>query len=110
VDSTNVCPLGSFFDDFSAYSQFQFDLAFCFPSRADSSFFPSILYLLPPQDNRVSIHAAVYDHEGRYPRHGTRVSTLAEKPFFQSDAPSRRAALGLDRPEDFLPPKAGASY
>jgi hypothetical protein len=29
-------------------------------------------------DNRISIHAAVYDHEGKSPRHGTRVSSLAE--------------------------------
>ncbi|BGP41017.1 hypothetical protein JCM10449v2_004986 [Rhodotorula kratochvilovae] len=52
-------------------------------------------------DNRVSIHAAVYDHEGKVPRHGTRVSSLAEVPYFDPASPSRRAALGLDKPEDF---------
>ncbi|GAA5835117.1 hypothetical protein JCM11251_000167 [Rhodosporidiobolus azoricus] len=52
-------------------------------------------------DNRISIHAAVYDHEGKHPRHGTRVSSLAEVPFFDASAPSRREALGLDKPEDF---------
>jgi alpha-ketoglutarate-dependent taurine dioxygenase len=52
-------------------------------------------------DNRVSIHAAVYDYEGKVPRHGTRVSSLAEVPVFKKDAPSRRQALGLDKPEDF---------
>lgn len=52
-------------------------------------------------DNRVSIHAAIYDHEGKEPRHGTRVSTLAEVPYFEEGAKSRREALGLDKPEDF---------
>ncbi|CEQ41657.1 SPOSA6832_03412 [Sporobolomyces salmonicolor] len=56
-------------------------------------------------DNRISIHAAVYDHEGKVPRHGTRVSSLAEVPYFDANAPSRREALGLDKPEDFLPRK-----
>ncbi|GAA5922869.1 hypothetical protein JCM1841_003767 [Sporobolomyces salmonicolor] len=56
-------------------------------------------------DNRVSIHAAVYDYEGKVPRHGTRVSSLAEVPYFDANAPSRRQALGLDKPEDFLPRK-----
>ncbi len=53
-------------------------------------------------DNRVSIHAAVYDYEGKVPRYGTRVSSLAEVPVFKKDAPSRRQALGLDKPEDFV--------
>ncbi|ORY52708.1 alpha-ketoglutarate-dependent taurine dioxygenase [Leucosporidium creatinivorum] len=56
-------------------------------------------------DNRVSIHAAVYDYEGKAPRHGTRVSSLAEIPYFDAKAPSRRTALGLDKPEDFEPKK-----
>ncbi|KAK4704135.1 sulfonate dioxygenase, partial [Phenoliferia sp. Uapishka_3] len=56
-------------------------------------------------DNRVSIHAAVFDHEGKSPRHGTRVSSLAEVPYFDAKAPSRREALGLDKPEDFGPKK-----
>ncbi|GAA5953686.1 hypothetical protein JCM8115_004122 [Rhodotorula mucilaginosa] len=61
-------------------------------------------------DNRISIHAAVYDHEGKSPRHGTRVSSLAEVPYFDADAPSRREALGLDKPEDFAPKKNGDAY
>ncbi|GAA5852187.1 hypothetical protein JCM9279_006926 [Rhodotorula babjevae] len=80
-------------------------------------------------DNRISCHAAVYDvrrsflalrhpaldlldadppspharpqHEGKVPRHGTRVSSLAEVPYFDPASPSRREALGLDKPEDF---------
>lgn len=50
-------------------------------------------------DNRITIHAASWDYEGAEPRHGTRVTTLAEKPFFEPDAPSRRQALGLDTPD-----------
>ncbi|GAA5872357.1 hypothetical protein JCM8547_000906 [Rhodosporidiobolus lusitaniae] len=46
-------------------------------------------------DNRISIHAACYDHEGKHPRHGTRVSSLAEVPYLDPSAPSRREALGL---------------
>jgi len=34
------------------------------------------------------------------PRHGTRVTSLAEKPYFKADAPTRRQALGLAGPED----------
>ena len=34
------------------------------------------------------------------PRHGTRVTALAEKPFFDPKAPTRRQALGLAGPED----------
>jgi hypothetical protein len=52
----------------------------------------------------------VYDHEGKSPRHGTRVSSLAEVPYFDADAPSRREALGLDKPEDFAPKKNGDAY
>ncbi|KAL1407826.1 hypothetical protein Q8F55_007261 [Vanrija albida] len=48
-------------------------------------------------DNRVSIHSAVYDYgDGGEPRHGTRVSSLAEVPFNSPNGVSRRAALGLD--------------
>ncbi|TYJ56349.1 hypothetical protein B9479_002897 [Cryptococcus floricola] len=52
-------------------------------------------------DNRVSIHSAVYDYldEGSSePRHGTRVSSLAEKPIPVRDGvgKSRREALGQD--------------
>jgi len=46
-------------------------------------------------DNRITIHNASWDYEGTQPRHGTRVTALAEKPFFNPDAPTRRQALGL---------------
>lgn len=46
-------------------------------------------------DNRITIHNASWDYEGSQPRHGTRVTALAEAPYFQEDAPSRREALGL---------------
>ncbi|KAL4769360.1 hypothetical protein BDW60DRAFT_224888 [Aspergillus nidulans var. acristatus] len=36
-----------------------------------------------------------WDYEGSEPRHGTRVTALAEKPFFDPKAKSRREALGL---------------
>jgi hypothetical protein len=55
--------------------------------------------------SRISIHAAVYDYEGEEPRHGTRVSSLAEVPYFDPASKSRREALGLDKPEHFLPAK-----
>lgn len=51
-------------------------------------------------DNRITIHNASWDYEGSEPRHGTRVTALAEKPFFKADAPTRRQALGLAGPED----------
>ncbi|TVY51611.1 putative alpha-ketoglutarate-dependent sulfonate dioxygenase [Lachnellula cervina] len=46
-------------------------------------------------DNRITMHNASWDYEGSEPRHGTRVTSLAEKPFFDPEAPSRRQALGL---------------
>ncbi|KAK4465687.1 alpha-ketoglutarate-dependent taurine dioxygenase [Cladorrhinum samala] len=46
-------------------------------------------------DNRITIHNASWDYGGRYPRHGTRVTSLAEVPFFNPEAPTRRQALGL---------------
>lgn len=46
-------------------------------------------------DNRITIHNASWDYEGTQPRHGTRVTALAEVPFFRDDAPTRRQALGL---------------
>ncbi|KKY23484.1 putative alpha-ketoglutarate-dependent taurine dioxygenase [Phaeomoniella chlamydospora] len=46
-------------------------------------------------DNRITIHNASWDYEGSHPRHGTRVTSLAEKPFFDAKAPTRRQALGL---------------
>lgn len=44
---------------------------------------------------RITIHSASWDYEGTQPRHGTRVTALAEVPFFREDAPTRRQALGL---------------
>ncbi|KAH8809367.1 putative alpha-ketoglutarate-dependent sulfonate dioxygenase [Xylogone sp. PMI_703] len=46
-------------------------------------------------DNRITIHNASWDYEGSEPRHGTRVTSLAEKPYFDASAPTRRQALGL---------------
>ncbi|MCJ1275848.1 hypothetical protein MMC21_003652 [Puttea exsequens] len=46
-------------------------------------------------DNRITIHNASWDYEGTQPRHGTRVTALAEVPYFKDDAPTRRQALGL---------------
>ena len=45
--------------------------------------------------SRITIHNASWDYEGSQPRHGTRVTALAEAPYFREDAPSRREALGL---------------
>lgn len=44
---------------------------------------------------RITIHNASWDYAGRQPRHGTRVTSLAERPFFDPEAPTRRQALGL---------------
>lgn len=46
-------------------------------------------------DNRITIHRAAWDYAGNEPRHGTRATSLAERPFFKEDAPTRRQALGL---------------
>ena len=46
-------------------------------------------------DNRISQHNAVWDHEGTEPRHGTRVTSLAEIPFFDEKSKSQRESLGL---------------
>lgn len=46
-------------------------------------------------DNRITIHNASWDYEGGEPRHGTRVTSLAEKPYFDAGAKTRREALGL---------------
>jgi hypothetical protein len=46
-------------------------------------------------DLRITIHNASWDYEGSEPRHGTRVTSLAEKPFFDPKAKTRREALGL---------------
>ncbi|KAJ6617508.1 hypothetical protein B0H10DRAFT_2176396 [Mycena sp. CBHHK59/15] len=48
-------------------------------------------------DNRTTIHTVSYDYEGKGERHGTRVSSLAEKPFFDPKSKSRRETLGLDQ-------------
>ncbi|KAH3671474.1 hypothetical protein OGAPHI_000176 [Ogataea philodendri] len=45
-------------------------------------------------DNRVSQHSAAWDHEGQDPRHGTRVTSLAEVPYFDAGSKSQREALG----------------
>jgi hypothetical protein len=50
--------------------------------------------------SRITIHHASWDYAGKHPRHGTRVTSLAEKPFFDANAPTRRQALGrLDESE-----------
>ncbi len=46
-------------------------------------------------DNRISQHYAIWDYEGTEPRHGTRVTSLAEVPFFDPNSKSQREALGL---------------
>ena len=46
-------------------------------------------------DNRISQHDAVWDHEGQEARHGTRVTSLAEIPFFDKNSKSQRESLGL---------------
>ncbi|KAK3374844.1 hypothetical protein B0H63DRAFT_419113 [Podospora didyma] len=46
-------------------------------------------------DNRITIHNASWDYGGKEPRHGTRVTSLAEAPYFDPSAPTRRQALGL---------------
>jgi len=51
-------------------------------------------------DNRITIHNASWDYEGSQPRHGTRVTSLGEKPYYDSTAPSRRRALGLDKDDE----------
>lgn len=45
-------------------------------------------------DNRVSQHRAVWDHEGEDARHGTRVTSLADKPYFDPNSKSQRESLG----------------
>ena len=44
-------------------------------------------------DNRSTIHTVSYDYDGE--RHGTRVSSLAEKPFFNPKSKARAEALAL---------------
>jgi hypothetical protein len=47
---------------------------------------------------RITIHNASWDYEGSEPRHGTRVTSLAEKPYFDPKSPTRRENLGLLTP------------
>ena len=54
------------------------------------------MMLMCDRDNRITMHNASWDYEGSEPRHGTRVTSLAEKPYFDADAPTRRQALGLN--------------
>ena len=49
---------------------------------------------------RITIHNASWDYEGSAPRHGTRVTALAEVPYFDPEAPTRRQALGLASHDD----------
>lgn len=47
-------------------------------------------------DNRTTIHTVSQDYENNNTRHGTRVSSLGEKPYFEPNSKSRREALQLD--------------
>lgn len=47
------------------------------------------------------MHSAAWDYEGKGKRHGTRVSSLAEKPFYDPKATSRRRALGIAGPKEY---------
>lgn len=51
-------------------------------------------------DNRITIHNASWDYGGDEPRHGTRVTSLAEEPYYKADAPTRRQALGVTAPDE----------
>ncbi|GAB7350670.1 hypothetical protein MBLNU459_g1234t1 [Dothideomycetes sp. NU459] len=53
-------------------------------------------------DNRITIHNASWDYEGTQPRHGTRVTSLAEAPYYDEKAPTRRQALGLDADDELV--------
>ncbi|EGV61897.1 hypothetical protein PSN45_000591 [Yamadazyma tenuis] len=66
------------------------DIQVRFNWKSDSGLGTSALW-----DNRISQHNAVWDHEGEEARHGTRVTSLAEKPFFDENSKSQREALGL---------------
>ncbi|ODN81856.1 hypothetical protein L202_02213 [Cryptococcus amylolentus CBS 6039] len=46
-------------------------------------------------DNRATIHTVSYDYDGE--RHGTRVSSLAEKPYYDPKSTSKAEALQLPR-------------
>ena len=64
-----------------------------------NNFSSSLICVQALWDNRITQHIASWDYEGSEDRHGTRVTSLAEKPIFDPDAPSRREALGLDTPD-----------
>lgn len=66
------------------------DIQVRFNWRSEEGYGTSALW-----DNRVSQHNAVWDHEGNEPRHGTRVTSLAEVPYFDPNSKSQREALGL---------------
>lgn len=51
-------------------------------------------------DCSITIHNASWDYGNREPRHGTRVTSLAEKPYFDPAAPTRREALGQVHPDE----------
>lgn len=50
--------------------------------------------------SRITIHNASWDYEGSEPRHGTRVTALGEKPFFDPKSPTRREKLGILGPDE----------
>ena len=56
---------------------------------------PAWFDLLLTLSFRITIHNASWDYEGSEPRHGTRVTSLAEAPYFDANAPTRREALGF---------------
>ncbi|EXJ89885.1 hypothetical protein A1O3_02952 [Capronia epimyces CBS 606.96] len=45
-------------------------------------------------DNRSVFHSATYDYKGQGPRFGNRAVGLGERPYFDPNSTSRRAALG----------------
>lgn len=45
--------------------------------------------------DRITNHVASWDYAGKHPRHGTRVTSLCEKPYLDPNSPTRREALGL---------------
>lgn len=47
-------------------------------------------------DNRISQHVAITDYDSGEDRHGTRVTSLAEVPYFDPESKSQREALRLD--------------
>lgn len=66
------------------------DIQVRFNWRSDPGYGTSALW-----DNRCTQHRAIWDHEGAESRHGTRVTSLAEVPYFDPASKSQREALGL---------------